>query len=75
MVGAGIAVMQRVALPDSYVPKGATVEITAKIAAGYHSQSFSPDKVSRGLRLCVLRLPHGCSLRLTCPLETACCTH
>jgi hypothetical protein len=37
ITAANIEVMQRVPLPDSWVPKGATVEITAKISAGYHS--------------------------------------
>jgi hypothetical protein len=37
ITAANIEVMQRVPLPDVYVPKNATVEITAKISAGYHS--------------------------------------
>jgi len=37
IAAAGIEVMQRCPLPDMYVPKNATVEITAKISAGYHS--------------------------------------
>jgi len=37
ITAANIEVMQRVPLPDSYVPKNATVEITAKISAGYHA--------------------------------------
>jgi len=37
ITNAGIQVMQRVSLPDSFVPKNAHVEINAKIAAGYHS--------------------------------------
>jgi len=39
ITGLGIQVMQRVALPDSWVPQGASVEITAKIFAGYHSEA------------------------------------
>jgi hypothetical protein len=37
ITAANIEVMQRVPLPDSYVPKNATVEISAKISAGYHA--------------------------------------
>lgn len=44
IVNAGIDVMQRVPLPDSYVPEAAHVEITAKIASGYHSEAI--DKLS-----------------------------
>ena len=40
IVAAGIEVMQRVSLPDAYVPPAAVVEITAKISAGYHSESM-----------------------------------
>jgi len=47
---AGIEVMQRVALPSSYVPKGATVEITAKIAAGYHADTIEGDSLLEDLR-------------------------
>jgi len=49
---AGIEVLQRVALPDIYVPKNATVEITAKISAGYHSdvKEFSSQAVIDQLR-------------------------
>lgn len=39
IVGMGLQVMQRVALPDSWVPAGATVEITAKIFEGYHAEN------------------------------------
>jgi len=46
----GIEVMQRVALPDMYVPKGAVVEITAKIAAGYHADNLSSADIVRDLR-------------------------
>jgi len=37
LVGAGIRIYQRVPLPESYVPKGAFVELHAKIADGYHA--------------------------------------
>lgn len=50
IVSAGIEVMQRVALPDMYVPKGATVEITAKVAAGYHADAISQDSILSDLR-------------------------
>jgi len=46
----GIEVMQRVSLPDVWVPKGATVEISAKIASGYHSESVDSHKVIGDLR-------------------------
>ena len=35
LVNAGIRIIQRVSLPDIYVPKHAVIEISAKIAAGY----------------------------------------
>ena len=47
---AGIKIMQRVALPDMYVPKNAQVEITAKIASGYHSDTVDSNAVLDGLR-------------------------
>ena len=50
IVGAGVEVAQRVPLPSSYVPAGATVEITAKIASGYHTASIQPDAVADDLR-------------------------
>jgi GTP cyclohydrolase II len=50
IVSAGIQVMQRVALPSVYVPKGATVEITAKIAAGYHTETIESEEVMGDLR-------------------------
>jgi GTP cyclohydrolase II len=37
---AGIRVMQRVDLPDAWVPKSAWVELDAKIASGYHSDAI-----------------------------------
>ncbi|MGQ4806770.1 GTP cyclohydrolase-2 [Candidatus Entotheonellaceae bacterium PAL068K] len=39
---AGIQVLTRVALPEDRVPPEAQVEITAKIAAGYYTDGFSP---------------------------------
>lgn len=50
ITGAGIEVMQRVPLPSSYVPAGAAVEITAKIAAGYHAESIASDTLLQDLR-------------------------
>lgn len=50
ITAAGIEVMQRVPLPSSYVPKGAAVEITAKIAAGYHAESIASDTLLQDLR-------------------------
>lgn len=46
----GIEVMQRVSIPDSYVPKGAAVELTAKVSAGYHTDNIESDKVIADLR-------------------------
>jgi len=48
---AGIDVMQRVSLPDMFVPKGAHVEISAKIASGYHTDVIEQDSVVNELRL------------------------
>ena len=43
--------MQRVSLPDSYVPPAAVVEITAKISAGYHSEAIHDhDDIAEELR-------------------------
>jgi len=50
ITNAGIDVMQRVPLPDMYVPRGATVEITAKISAGYHTESIVSDDIISNLR-------------------------
>ena len=41
MVGAGIKIENRISLPESWVPANATVEISAKIAAGYNA--FQPE--------------------------------
>jgi len=50
IVERGIEVQQRVALPDIYVPPGAEVEITAKISAGYHTESVVKEDVIGQLR-------------------------
>jgi GTP cyclohydrolase II len=47
---AGIQVMQRISLPDEMVPKGAAVEITAKISAGYHTDKISSVEIQEQLR-------------------------
>jgi hypothetical protein len=41
--------MERVSIPDSYIPKNAHVEIDAKIAAGYHSSG--PEMVNFAVQL------------------------
>ncbi len=33
-----LQVLQRVSLPDEYVPRDAHVEISAKVSAGYHCE-------------------------------------
>lgn len=43
IVANGIKVMQRVSIPDDYIPKNAHVEINAKIAAGYHADGPIED--------------------------------
>lgn len=49
IVGAGITVMERVPLPEDYVPAGALVEITAKIASGYASNATATDDAVHSL--------------------------
>lgn len=50
IVSHGIEVMQRVSLPDIFVPKGALVEITAKICAGYHTDVLDSKELISELR-------------------------
>eukprot|EP00456_Euglypha_rotunda_P036759 TRINITY_DN2822_c0_g1_i19.p1 TRINITY_DN2822_c0_g1~~TRINITY_DN2822_c0_g1_i19.p1 ORF type:complete len:660 (+),score=102.21 TRINITY_DN2822_c0_g1_i19:449-2428(+) len=50
IVDAGIEVMQRVPLPDMYVPDGAQVEITAKVSSGYHAETINPEQIIGTLR-------------------------
>jgi len=50
IVDAGIQVMQRVALPEMFVPKAAFVEMNAKIASGYHTDTLKSDEVIRELQ-------------------------
>jgi len=46
IVGSGISVGERVPIPDELVPADASVEIQAKMAAGYFSASEAPDAES-----------------------------
>ena len=43
IVGSGIAIDQRVNIPDELIPADARVEMTAKLAAGYFSPDPAPD--------------------------------
>merc|ERR1719174_3292643 len=43
ITGAGIQVLQRVDLPDDYVKESMKVELDAKIASGYHSDTLDRD--------------------------------
>ncbi|MES1908150.1 MAG: hypothetical protein MHM6MM_001136 [Cercozoa sp. M6MM] len=42
---AGIQVLCRRSIPEELVPSGAAVEITAKVASGYHSDSLASGKI------------------------------
>jgi GTP cyclohydrolase II len=44
ITGSGIAVGERVKIPDELVPADAKVEIEAKIAAGYFTDGEVPDE-------------------------------
>jgi len=48
IVASGIAVGERVAIPDSLVPPDARVEIDAKLAAGYFTNGDAPDSAELG---------------------------
>jgi len=50
IIGAGIEVMQRVALPEMFVPKPAFVEMNAKIASGYHTEELKSEEVIKELQ-------------------------
>jgi len=50
IVDAGIQVMQRVALPEMFVPKAAFVEMNAKIASGYHTDKLKSEEVIKELQ-------------------------
>jgi GTP cyclohydrolase II len=45
-----IKVMQRVALPDMFVPANAGIEINAKVASGYHADAIDTTDTVRALR-------------------------
>merc|ERR1712176_360983 len=49
ITGAGIRVMQRVDLPEDYIKESMMVELTAKIASGYHSDSIDKGQVAADL--------------------------
>jgi len=49
IVGAGIRVMQRVDLPEDYVKASMKVELEAKIASGYHSDSINKEEMAAEL--------------------------
>merc|ERR1711957_128199 len=49
IVGAGIQVMQRVTLPEDYIKDSMKVELEAKIASGYHSDSLAKDALTEEL--------------------------
>ena len=46
ITGGGIAVDERVSIPEGMIPDDANVEIQAKIAAGYYSEGESADAAS-----------------------------
>lgn len=50
LVEAGIRIYQRVPLPEHWVPKGAFVELDAKIADGYHAMELNTDIVVDKMR-------------------------
>jgi len=49
IVGAGIQVMQRLTLPEDYVKESMQVELEAKIASGYHSDSLAKEALTKEL--------------------------
>jgi len=49
IVGAGIKVMQRVTLPEDYIKESMKVELDAKIASGYHSDSLEKESITAEL--------------------------
>jgi GTP cyclohydrolase II len=60
ITGAGIRVMQRVDLPEDYVKESMKVELEAKIASGYHSDSIDKELIAAELmQLSAIR--HQCS--------------
>jgi hypothetical protein len=49
ITGAGIKVMQRVDLPEDFIKASMRVELDAKIASGYHSDTLDRDQVASDL--------------------------
>jgi len=49
ITGAGIQVMQRVDLPEDFIKASMRVELDAKIASGYHSDSLDKDQIAADL--------------------------
>lgn len=49
ILGSDINVLQRVSLPEDFVPENAMVEISAKIASGYNSNAEATDEVVKQL--------------------------
>jgi len=49
ITASGIAVVERVPIPDALIPADARVEIDAKVAAGYHSAAPAPDEAELAL--------------------------
>merc|ERR1719443_2532888 len=49
ITGAGIQVMQRVDLPEDYIKESMKVELDAKIASGYHSDSIDKEQIASEL--------------------------
>ena len=50
LVCSGIKIMQRIPLPDKYIPKNAEVEINAKISDGYHSVKWDNKELIKRLQ-------------------------
>jgi len=60
ITGAGIRVMQRVDLPEDYIKESMQVELVAKIASGYHSDSLDKEQMAADLtQLGAIRLQCG----------------
>jgi len=49
ITGAGIQVMQRVDLPEDFIKASMRVELDAKIASGYHSDSIDKEQIALDL--------------------------
>jgi len=50
LINSGIKIMQRIPLPDKYIPKNAEVEINAKILDGYHSVQWDNKELIKTLK-------------------------